>query len=65
MEETKNLWKKTAAELTVGETMTVTMLTPIVMIGSMAALVTVAVAISEIKDKIHEMKMHRRNKNRY
>lgn len=62
MADNKSIWKKTNAELTVAETLELAVITPIFVIGGMAALVTVAVAISAAQDKIQEIKKNRQNK---
>ncbi len=63
MIETKNLMNKKADELTVGDTLLVTAVTPILAIGTMAVAGGVIVVCSKTADKFKEVRENRKNKH--
>ncbi len=63
MNETKNLMNKKADELTVGDTLLVTAIAPILVIGTMAAAGGVIAVCSKTADKFKEVRENRKNKH--
>ncbi len=60
MEENINLWNKKASDLTVAESMTLSVAVPIMMIGCAAAAVTVVVVADKITTKFRTVRMNRK-----
>jgi hypothetical protein len=56
MEEDKNLWNKTSEELTVGDIVVITALTPIIMAGGLVVVGAVLTAADKIVKKFRKTK---------
>jgi hypothetical protein len=60
LEETKSLWNTPVNQLTVGQTLVVSVATPIVMIGGAIAIATVANGVSKVRGKFEKAKADRK-----
>lgn len=63
MDESKSIWNKTTAELTVKDQLIVTVGATVIVTGGLMAAGAAAGAASKVADKVREIRANRKNKN--